>query len=157
MTTTAPRVRFHPRSPDSLKDPHAFLQEHIRETRVSFTDTLDAYCVPSYEWAKHVLTNDALFSSRVDQVMPVREQLYGPIPADWRHSGQLIKGRQTINMDARHHTYHHRALQQQLAHQRVRDVEPDLAANADELAQELEFLPSTAVRALPSHHATWDV
>lgn len=80
-----------------------------------------------------MLTNDGVFSSRVYQAIPVHEGLYDRVPAGWRHAGQVVQGRQTINMDAPHHTQHRRALQQTFKHQRVHNIEPDIAGIADEL------------------------
>ena len=134
MTTLAPTIAdFDPRSPQYLKDPHAALQDLLREAPVFYHQPLDTYYVLRYEDARAVLADYETFSSHAYKTMPVRDDLRDRIPAEWERAGQVVQGGQILNQDPPKHTAQRRAAQRTFTHKRVAAARPEIEAIAEEL------------------------
>jgi hypothetical protein len=139
MPIDAPLVTdFDPLSLEYLRDPHAAVQDLLRETPVFHHGPLDTYYVLRYDDARQVLSDHETFSSHAYKATPVRDDLRDRIPEEAERAGQVVQGGQLINQDAPRHTAQRRAAQRTFTHRRVTEAKPRIAAIADELIDGFE-------------------
>jgi cytochrome P450 len=138
MSTAVPSIAaFDPRSPEYMRDPHAALQDLLRDAPVFYYEPLNAYYVLPWAQVRQVLNDTETFSSQSYKTMPVRDDLRDRIPHEYERVGQVIQGGQVHNMDLPEHTLHRKALQQTFTRKRVNQAKPDVARIANELIDEL--------------------
>ncbi len=137
MTTLVESVdTFEPFSPAFLAEPGAAMQKLLRERPAFYHEPTNTYYVLPYQHARAVLIDAATYSNVKSKTVPVRPDLRDRIPEHVERVGQLIQN-QMPNLDPPAHTPQRRAAQRTFTHKRIRNLEPMIAAIANDVIDDL--------------------